>query len=504
MDRKRLLAPDLALLGSLVTLLYCLLVFNGPAKLFRDADAGWHIRNGEAVLAGRTLPRADPYSFTRNGREWFAWEWGADVLMGAAHRWDGLSGVALVYSLAIAVCTWLWFRLTWAAGGDFLLSCVLASPMLSTVNVHWLARPHVFGWIFLLAWLCWLERPATRFRARDAAAVAGLACLWANVHASFFLLPALALLYAVAWRVRPAVWPTVAQEDRARARWYLLAAACAAPATLVTPYGFRLHAHLWQYLTDSELLSRVGEFQSYNFHTAGAFQILVSLGLAAFGGTLALARRRPDHFLLTALLLFVALRSARGLPIVALALLPLANGAIADVLREAGGFRPPVSDRLRSLMQYSANLRAIESGFRGYAWAPVVALAAYLLLHVPAVAARTGFSPAEFPIAASAEIEKLPSDARLLAPDHYGGYLIYRFDGLRPVFFDGRSDFYGAAFLKDYIRLVQVRPGWQELLERYRLTHALLPLDYSLVPALRQTGWKQRYRDEICIILERP
>jgi hypothetical protein len=115
----------------------------------------------------------------------------------------------------------------------------------------------------------------------------------------------------------------------------------------------------------------------------------------------------------------------------------------------------------------------------------------------------SGFPPDQFPVAASEKIAGLPADARLLAPDKFGGYLIYRFAGERKVFFDGRSDFYGAGFMKDYIRLVQVRPGWREIAARHRFTHALLPVDYSLVDALQAAGWRETYRDSTAVLLEK-
>ncbi|MGH9718782.1 MAG: hypothetical protein ACRD8O_01100, partial [Bryobacteraceae bacterium] len=144
------LIPDLALVASLVTLLYCLFLFEGNRKLFRDSDSGWHIRTGESMLATGVLPRTDPYSFTRGGEPWFAWEWGADALMGAVHGLAGLPGVAALFACAIAASTWLWFKLQWMAGADFLVACALAPLMLSTTHIHWLARPHVLSWLFLL------------------------------------------------------------------------------------------------------------------------------------------------------------------------------------------------------------------------------------------------------------------------------------------------------------------------------------------------------------------
>jgi len=94
--------PDLALVAACVTLFYCLFLFQGYGKLFRDSDAGWHIRTGEAILSTGDLPRTDPYSFTRAGQPWFAWEWMTDVAAGAVDRAAGLSGVALFYAAAIA------------------------------------------------------------------------------------------------------------------------------------------------------------------------------------------------------------------------------------------------------------------------------------------------------------------------------------------------------------------------------------------------------------------
>ena len=86
----------MALVAAWVTLFYCLFLFQGYQKLFRDSDAGWHIRSGEAILATGALPATDPYSFTMTGKPWFAWEWGADVLTGWVHRSAGLSGVAML------------------------------------------------------------------------------------------------------------------------------------------------------------------------------------------------------------------------------------------------------------------------------------------------------------------------------------------------------------------------------------------------------------------------
>jgi len=172
-------------------------------------------------------------------------------------------------------------------------------------------------------------------------------------------------------------------------------------------------------------------------------------------------------------------------------------------LAAASNLRPALRRTLDSVLAYSGGLRSIDARFSGLALAPIFALLMLAMLRTPAIAARTGFPPDQFPVAAASAVEKLPLTARILAPDKFGGYLIYRFQGTRQVFFDGRSDLYGAEFLKQYARLTQLRTGWRAQLDEFGFTHALLPNDYSLVPALESLGWKRLYRDETATLLAR-
>jgi hypothetical protein len=447
--------PDVAMAAACVTLVYCLFLFQGYEQLFRDSDAGWHIRNGEAILASGTLPHTDPWSFTRAGQPWYAWEWLSDVATGTIQSGFGLRGVALFYAGAIAAGVWLWFRLHWALGGNFLIACAMAPLLLSSCNIHWLARPHILSWLFLL----WTMFP----RVPSLAQTTAVTLLWANIHPTFVF----GLLRGAGHRPAQAL--------------KLCAVVLAIP--LLNPYGFHLYVHVWRYLTDTDLLSRIGEFQSFDFHAPGAGQIIATLILGMIGGTLALTQNRTHHFIIAILITAMALRSARALPLSALLLLPISNASITAALA-----------RYPRFLAYGENLRAFDRRFTGLALIPLVLFAAWKLMP-PA-----GFPPDQFPVAAYAHI---PAGARLFAPDKYGGYLIYRSNGQMKVFFDGRSDLYGAEFLKQYGRMVQLRPGWREYWDGFHFTHALVPVDAPLDPALEQIGWKELYRDKTAVLLTR-
>jgi hypothetical protein len=495
------LVPDVAFVAAAVVLLYSIVLFPGYEKFFLDSDAGWHIRAGERIVRTRALPQTEPFSFTMQGAPWFAWEWGADVMVGTIHGKWGLSGVVFFYASTIAASAWLWFRLNWAAGGNFLLACLFAAPMISVTTLHWLARPHVLSWVFLLAAVTFAERLRRdpRLTTPRVLGVALASCLWANIHGSFFLGAIVALVYAAGIAAGNLLW----DGQQSKARPFAILAAVSAAATLINPYGWNLHVHVFQYLTDTALLSKIGEFQSFDFHTGGAGAVLAVLAIACVGGVLALVQKDLPVFFLSVILIGAALRSARGLPIVALLVLPLANGAITKSLNGWGGLRFPVRRALAQFLDYSDRVRALDARANGLVWAPLLALSFIVFLNSPAIAARTGFPAKEFPVAAAAAIERLPSDARILAPDKFGGYLIYRFEGQRKVFFDGRSDLYGSAFLRQCGRLMQARPGWQEIFESFHFDDALLPNDYPLIPALEQAGWKPVYHDSVCTLLTR-
>src|SRR6185369_17508760 len=92
-------------------------------------------------------------------------------------------------------------------------------------------------------------RSQAKFSWRDALSIGLYTAIWANLHASFFLAAAVAAIYAVG----------------RRSRWFAWAAAVAALAPLANPYGWRLYQHIFSYLTDSQLLARIAEYQSFDF-----------------------------------------------------------------------------------------------------------------------------------------------------------------------------------------------------------------------------------------------
>jgi hypothetical protein len=91
-------------------------------------------------------------------------------------------------------------------------------------------------------------------------------------------------------------------------------------------------------------------------------------------------------------------------------------------------------------------------------------------------------------------IRRLPP-GRVFTTDQAADYLIYAQPG-RKVFFDGRNDFYGPAFVQTYLPILKAQPGWQQVLTRYGVSVVLVLARSSLSMALDYASdWRRVYRD---------
>ena len=107
------------------------------------------------------------------------------------------------------------------------------------------------------------------------------------------------------------------------------------------------------------------------------------------------------------------------------------------------------------------------------------------------------------PVEAVNFIERSGVRASVLSPDYWGGYLIYR---LYPhkVVIDDRHDFYGEQFLRLYLKMVHVEPGWDEFLKLHGVSCLLLPRNAALTTVVSGTeGWKSVYSDDVAIVFRR-
>ncbi|MGP0020924.1 MAG: hypothetical protein ACLPHP_20315 [Candidatus Sulfotelmatobacter sp.] len=476
-------------------------------KLLSDAGIGWHIRNGQQILATHAIPRFDSFS-SQIWQRWFAWEWLYDIAVGWLEAWCGLNGVVWFSAVVIATVFAGTFRLAVARGTNLWLALLLTLLAISAAMIHFLARPHVLSWLFALAWI-WILDSTDRNGARGRW-LWGLWALplsmlvWVNVHGGFLL--GFVLLGAY-WIGAFWAWATT-HENRLEDSLRKIAAGqrvrqltgvglLSIAATFINPYGWKLHVHIYSYLTNRFLMDHIDEFQSPNFHGIAqkcflALLLIAVAALAAHGRKL-----RLSEIFLVLFAVYAGLYASRNIPVSSMLLVLM-----------VGPLLPSLKSSLKP-WGFVRRMSAVDSRLRGHFWV-IFATAAVLL--IAANGGRVGlgqwmnahFDPGRMPVGAVNFLEHSDVHAPVLSPDYWGGYLIYRLYPHNRVVIDDRHDFYGETFLKLYLKMIHVEPGWDEFFKIHQVGCLLLPRDAALTTVISVTpGWQPVYSDQVAIVFMR-
>lgn len=469
-------------------------------RLFGDAGIGWHIRTGQQMLASHSIPHTDLFSSTMAGKSWFAWEWLYDLFVGKLAATLGLNGVVWLTAVVIAAVFAGTFRYLTSRGADIFVGLLLLLLAVSASSIHFLARPHVFSWLLTLIWF-WIldssERDGTASK-KKLWILPFLMLLWANLHGGFLI--GFALL-GIFWL--DALWnwgqanenrieDMLAKVASRRRAWQLfyVGLACGA-ATFVNPFGWKLHSHIYAYLTNRFLMDHIDEFQSPNFHAIAprCFLLLVLIALATF----ALQGRhlRMSDALTSMFAIYSGLYASRNIPVSSVLLVMIVAPLIPTSLRAGGFFR---------------RMSTVEAGLRGHVW-PILAVAATFLVvanggHVGSnLAMDAHFGETRMPVAAVDYMQQHDVRGPVLTPDYWGGYVIYKLYPRDQVVVDDRHDLYGEQFFKSYLKFIRAQPGWETFLHEHAAGSILLPRDGAVAAALGNTeGWKTIYSDNLSII----
>lgn len=496
-------------------------------RLLGDAGIGWHIRTGQLILATHAVPRVDPFSSTMAGHPWFAWEWLYDILVGWLDRFAGLNGVVFFTALIIAV-TFSWsFRLLLRWSANFLVALGLVLLAASASMIHFLTRPHVLSWLFTVLWFWVLESYERQGYTGSPDArrhfpwlLPAVMLVWVNVHGGFLV--GLVLL-GIYWLSAVRQWFRL-REDRLedalskiqagkRARALVLVGILSALATLANPYGWRLHLHIYRYLSNRFLMDHIDEFQSPNFHGV-AQKCFAALLMLAFVAVVARKRAsselRASGILIVLFAMLSGLYASRNIPASSLLLIlvigPWLSDAAQNLVYLFAKRRSLLASQAVASPHFSQRMQVIESSLRGHLWPmAAVLLTAWIAFHGGRLGAKplmhAHFSAKRFPVAAVNYMQNNHAEGPVLGPDSWGGYLIYRLYPRAKVTVDDRHDLYGEQFLKSYLKTLHAEPGWQNFLEEYPVRYVIIPKDSALASLLAATAdWHQIYADELAVI----
>lgn len=455
-----------------------------------DPDLWWHLKTGEWILDHRAIPRNGLWSWVGEEREWLTHEWLFDVLAAGLYRLAGLPSLVVAKAVLVGVAFLIVARHARARGGSAGLACLLTLWAGYATIPFTTERPQLLTYV-LTAFFLWVLDGWQRGERRTLWMLAPLVMIWANLHGAYVVAFLLLGAYGVGEiAVQGRRWADGQPVEWSRARHLGIVAAASLVLALVNPHGIALFTYPFRYLGAKTLTRYVQEWFSPDFRDPRfqPFGLFLVFTLA----TMAASPLRPRVSRLLVLLLFttLALYSQRNVPLVLIAAVPM----LAEHLAPLAGERARAKTALRPLGQLSA-----------VNW---VALAVLLLLigwRLPRGPEwRDPVWPDTVPKGAVSYLKAHSMPGRMMNHYAWGGYLIWTLAPQYKVFIDGRADIYGDEVIEDFVTVWRVRPGWDEVLEKYRIDWMLWPKTAAVAQILRASpAWQVTYEDKQAVLFTR-
>ena len=422
-----LLIPCRPLMGSpravrlAWTFLLAALAGVAAAQPFRESDVFWHLSLGRAVLrhGARVVP--EPHAFLAFGRPCTAQEWLWDVATFALHRAFGWTALAWLVIVLASASAWCVVRLLVSGrvephpGALALVSALVMAGAHQALDERPESATVVLLPTFMLAGRWCVEAPTRRARLSRGAVVVALELLWAQVHPTFILAPAVFVLTALA--------------GAGRTRDHAPTAAALALGLGSSAFGAKVfhnvlsHAHGDAVRHISDMVAPTwGFFHPLRLESGFLFVSLLALGAAG----VAVTRKVPWGELGLA---------ALGAALVATAVRGVAQGSILAgpfALEGALALVALAPLRARSVLALAAfipaGLLTYQGAMPGATWFPP--------------SASTVLAPGWYPRAAAAWLRRAPPGTPVLTTFASGAPLGFWLDGRVRTFVDSRTPLY--------------------------------------------------------------
>lgn len=460
----------------------------------RPQDFWWHMAIGREVLSTGHIPLVDRYSYTMAGEPYPAYQiyWLMEVILYAVFRAGGGELVVFFQSLIITgaygIIMWLCYSVSksWRIAA---FSTLFAAALgLNDWNIRPQAITFLLGASILLA--------IHRFRLSKNKAWLWIfpivMTLWANSHGTFAL--GLAMI-GVWWLDETWLFIRKKGDWKQTIIFPTLAGIIATLGCLLTPQGLGIVKYLRAMTVSPVIQNLVTEWAAPSFAQLGGRIFIIGLMICA--SLLAISPKRPSLFQITLFILFglLGLKTMRGAVWFGIVMAPI------------------LAEHLESIRSVYLPGKQEDVSTVGSAWMNRILLVFLLMMivvslpwfkqYLPLPPMKAGIYSGETPFMATEFLvsEKLPNP--LFNSMSFGSYLIWKADGLYPVFIDPRIDLYSAALILEYMAVSSGDENWQDTLERYEVKTILAsPVEQlGLIEKLDHSPlWERVYADEAAVI----
>jgi hypothetical protein len=497
------LAPNCLTTRRLLLAILFVAIFTMAVRVPTDTDTWWHLRSGEYILRTRSIPRHDVFSHTMAGKPWIDHGWLPQIAIYLLYAAFGYAGLGLALA---AVVTLAFVFVFLQSEEDFYLRAFITVLAAITSAVVWVARPQIVSFLLtaVFSYILYLYKRKGR---NYLFLIPLLTALWVNIHGAFITGFILLGCYVIGEVLNNLLGH---KGDRVLSygeiAFLIKVSLIALVVLMINPNTYQMYLYPFKTVGIGALRDYIQEWASPDFHQfhLHPFIWMVLLILAAVG----LSRRRIDFtdLVLTSFFCYMALWAGRNIALFALVAAPVLMRYGAEALRT-------LWEAIRTYIEQSILAPLGHTQLAPSPW--LTALNWLILILVLLLCVIKVYQPLRTEVNLAAQEKYLPVEAvqfiranNLPGPMfnsyNWGGYLIWHLYPDYPVFIDGRTDLYDDEFIREYVKVTLVRPGWHEVLDRYGVNLILIESDSILAVFLEEGDrWRRVYTGDVAKIFLR-
>lgn len=503
------------LLGAGVLLgVFCLIFVIAHSAIF-DLDIWLHLKSGEVILKNGIIPFKDIFSFTLPGKPWNNHEWLFQVLAYFIYSKWQIDALIFLESFVITLSFLVLFLIGYRIIKSYIEAAVLILLIAYACAGRFNIRPDIFSLFFFALYLYIIKFHIDK---KSIWLLLPLQVLWVNFHGYFFLGPLLIFLLITAEFLRrrmkflPWQWKeesalTGSAYNRLKKLFFFVVLAC-----FLNPRG--LGGALYPlYVFKEVLVGKTHIFFEHIQELQPTFEMVKPFSAytlaALLSGTFMLINFKRLKIIDILLVLFffpfalkarnVAFFAFIGYSIIISYLALLLNKIFMNIKIEI-----PFRQRIFYLFRYGMAIILIV--WLGIKTNRVLIRSYYDFQNKQFTSGLLGIADENYPKQAVDFILANDMPANMFNDFNSGAYLIGRAYPQRKVFIDGRTEFYGPEFFRQYQDIIEGNVfAFERIMDKYQITAILLTMSRTSMAGIvkhiyKSPQWKLVFLDENAVV----
>ena len=465
----------------LIALFFSIMVFK-PISCY---DLWWHLRTGETLLSGN-FPTVDIFSFSAAGKEWILHEWLSEVIFAFIHRYSGLAGLLAMKALISTLTISTVYGIMRKRGINIFLALIVTGMTIAGAGSIWTVRPHIFTMLFIVMLADWLYQYWDHGCKKILYLMPLLFFFWVNLHGGF-ILGFVFLAIIIGSQIINNLLKVDTGYNVPFDKIYSLIGSSTVSFMFcfLNPNTYKGVLYPFLLLGDKIPNHLVTEWQPATIQNSIIFMIIVFFMLV----TLCFSSRRPRFFESAILIVFIfwSFKYQRMVGYFSVLCLPLMAGSFQELIsilysgmRSIGFFKIDflIGKCGDYIISRSKTFGDIESQlkYHGLVYISIITISFIAITGILPDFIKAEIKKENFPDKTFTYLKEHKIEGNILNKYGWGGYLIYKMPE-KKVFIDGRLDVYQKEIMEEYYKVYYLKEGWEEVIDRYSITHVLLGPD---------------------------